>query len=173
MTKFTYTLIAAALLNVNHLVAETTAIINAQIHTATEQGVITNGSVLIENGVIKQISQQNVQADTVIDAKGQILTPGFIGSMNQLGLVEVGAVATSRDGSAHKGGMTFDPSLAFNPKSTLIPYARKGGITRDVIVPGWGEGPFVGVASIVNLSGELGNSVVGSKRDNCKSRWFK
>jgi imidazolonepropionase-like amidohydrolase len=57
----------------------------------------------------------------------------------------------------------FDPSLAFNPKSTLIPYARKGGITRDVIAPGWGEGPFVGLASTVNLSGEFGSSITDNQ----------
>ena len=125
-----HSLIASAVLVSTGVMAQTTAIINAQIHTATEQGVIKNGSVLIENGKIKQISQSVLTADTVIDAKGQVLTPGFIGSMNQLGLVEVGAVATSRDGSDKKAGLTFDPSLAFNPKSTLIPNARKGGITR-------------------------------------------
>lgn len=163
MKKLTYTLVASALLNINSVSAETTAIINVKIHTATEQGIIANGSVLIENGKIKQISNQSLQADKVIDAEGQVLTPGFIGSMNQLGLVEVGAVSTSRDGSEHKGGIMFDPSLAFNPKSTLIPYARKGGITRDVIAPGWGEGPFVGLASTVNLSGEFGSSITDNQ----------
>ena len=158
-----HSLIASAILVSTGVMAQTTAIINAQIHTATEQGVIENGSVLIENGKIKQISQTVLTADAVIDAKGQVLTPGFIGSMNQLGLVEVGAVATSRDGSDKKAGLTFDPSLAFNPKSTLIPYARKGGITRDVIAPSWGESPFVGLSSTVNLSGEFESSVVDSQ----------
>ena len=158
-----HSLIASAVLVSTGVMAQTTAIINAQIHTATEQGVIENGSVLIENGKIKQISQSVLTADAVIDAKGQVLTPGFIGSMNQLGLVEVGAVATSRDGSDKKAGLTFDPSLAFNPKSTLIPYARKGGITRDVIAPSWGESPFVGLSSTVNLSGEFESSVVDSQ----------
>ncbi|KPV95276.1 Imidazolonepropionase [Pseudoalteromonas sp. P1-9] len=163
MKLFKQTLLAAAVLSSAGAMAQTTAIINAQIHTASEQGVIKNGSVIIEDGKIKAITTDAATADVIIDAQGKIVTPGFIGSMNQLGLVEVGAVASSRDGNEKKGGITFDPSLAFNPKSTLIAYARKGGITRDVIAPSWGESPFVGLSSTVNLSGEFGTSVVDSQ----------
>lgn len=163
MKLFKQTLLAAAVLSSAGAMAQTTAIINAQIHTASEQGVIKNGSVIIEDGKIKAVTTDAATADVIIDAQGKIVTPGFIGSMNQLGLVEVGAVASSRDGNEKKGGITFDPSLAFNPKSTLITYARKGGITRDVIAPSWGESPFVGLSSTVNLSGEFGTSVVDSQ----------
>ncbi|TMO87938.1 amidohydrolase family protein [Pseudoalteromonas spongiae] len=163
MKLFKQTLLAAAVLSSAGAMAQTTAIINAQIHTASEQGVIKNGSVIIEDGKIKAVTTDAATADVIIDAQGKIVTPGFIGSMNQLGLVEVGAVASSRDGNEKKGGITFDPSLAFNPKSTLIAYARKGGITRDVIAPSWGESPFVGLSSTVNLSGEFGTSVVDSQ----------
>ncbi|WP_100913270.1 amidohydrolase family protein [Pseudoalteromonas spongiae] len=163
MKLFKQTLLAAAVLSSAGAMAQTTAIINAQIHTASEQGVIKNGSVIIEDGKIKAVTTDAATADVIIDAQGKIVTPGFIGSMNQLGLVEVGAVASSRDGNEKKGGITFDPSLAFNPKSTLIAYARKGGITRDVIAPSWGESPFVGLSSTVNLSGKFGTSVVDSQ----------
>jgi imidazolonepropionase-like amidohydrolase len=163
MKLFKKTLLAAAVLSSAGAMAKTTAIINAEIHTATDQGIIKNGTVLIEDGKITAVSNEQLSADDVIDAQGKIVTPGFIGSMNQLGLVEVGAVASSRDGNEKKGGLTFDPSLAFNPKSTLIAYARKGGITRDVIAPSWGDEPFVGLSSTVNLSGEFGTSVVDSQ----------
>ena len=155
-------LLALALTSCSSAWAASTAITNATIYTATEQGVLENATVVFEDGKITAINPSTVNADTRIDAKGQILTPGFIGSMNQLGLVEVGAVSRSRDAGHKKADITFDPSLAFNPKSSLIPYARKGGITRDVIVPSGGDSIFAGLASVVDLSGEF-DSVQTSK----------
>jgi len=155
-------ILALALTSCSSAWAASTAITNATIYTATEQGVLENATVVFEDGKITAINPSSVNADTRIDAKGQILTPGFIGSMNQLGLVEVGAVSRSRDAGFKKADITFDPSLAFNPKSSLIPYARKGGITRDVIVPSGGDSVFAGLASVVDLSGEF-DSVQTSK----------
>ncbi|WP_105254067.1 amidohydrolase family protein [Pseudoalteromonas sp. T1lg75] len=155
MKLFTMTSVAAALAMSVSAGAQTLAITNATIHTATEQGVLKDASVLVKDGKIVAVNPAQIDADEVIDAQGKILTPGFIGSLNHLGLVEVGAVAGSRDGSDKKASITFDPSLAFNPRSSLIPYARKGGITRDVIVPGGSEDIFNGLASVVSLSGEF------------------
>lgn len=133
--------------------AESLAITNATIHTASGQGVINNGVVLVENGVITAINPSDVKADVIVDAKGQMLTPGLIAPSSILGLVEVGAVSTSRDQSDEKAGITFDPSLAFNPRSTLIPYNRKGGITTAVVTPYASKGIFAGQSAVVNLSG--------------------
>uniref|UniRef100_UPI0030F90ACA amidohydrolase family protein n=1 Tax=uncultured Pseudoalteromonas sp. TaxID=114053 RepID=UPI0030F90ACA len=101
----------------------------------------------------------DVSADEIIDANVKIVTPGFIASNNQLGLVEVGAVAGSRDAGDDKAGIDFDVSLAYNAHSSLIPYARKGGVTRDVITPYGGDSIFAGLASVVDLSGSLDSDV--------------
>ncbi|MFY8328317.1 amidohydrolase family protein [Pseudoalteromonas sp. ZZD1] len=159
MTKlkqsFSLSLVAAGLIASATANAESLAIINATVHTSTEQGVLQGASIIIDEGKITAINPAKVEADTIVDAKGQIVTAGFIGSMNQLGLVEVGAVAGSRDAGDDKAGIDFDPSLAFNPRSSLIPYARKGGITRDVVTPHGGDSIFAGLASVVDLSGEF------------------
>lgn len=158
MTKLTKTfslsLVAAGIFS-SVASAQSIAIINATIHTSTEQGVLEGASVVIDEGKIVAINPESINADTTVDAQGQIVTAGFIGTMNQLGLVEVGAVAGSRDGGDDKASIDFDPSLAFNPRSSLIPYARKGGITQDVIVPNGGESIFAGLASVVDLSGSF------------------
>ncbi|HCV02191.1 amidohydrolase [Pseudoalteromonas sp. MEBiC 03607] len=158
MTKLTQSLklslVAASLVSATASAASV-AIVNATLHTSTEQGVLEGASVVIDEGKIVAINPASIDADTTIDAKGQIVTAGFIGTMNQLGLVEVGAVAGSRDGGDDKAGIDFDPSLAFNPRSSLIPYARKGGITQDLIVPNGGESIFAGLASVVDLSGSF------------------
>ncbi len=152
---FKSSLIALALASSTASFAQSIAITNATVHTVTEQGVLNNATVIIEDGKVTAINPESVTADTVIDAEGKILTPGFIGSMNQLGLVEVGAVSRSRDAGDKKADITFDASLAFNPRSTVIPYSRKGGITSNVVVPRGGESMFKGQTFVADLSGEF------------------
>lgn len=145
------------------VLANSLAITNATIHTATDKGVLKGASLLIKDGKIAAINPASIDADSVIDANGAIVTPGFISSMNQLGLVEVGAVAATRDAGDDKAGIDFDPSTAFNPLSTLIPYARKGGITQDVITPTGGDGIFAGLAAVVELTGEFDSVLANHK----------
>ncbi|MBB1439445.1 amidohydrolase family protein [Shewanella sp. SG41-4] len=134
--------------------AKSVAIIHATVHTVTEKGVLTDATVVIEDGTIVAINPASPIADSVIDAKGAILTPGFIASMNDLGLVEIGAVASSRDAYEKEADVIFDPSLAYNPKASTVPFARKGGITRNVVSSGGGEGIFAGQTFTVDLSGD-------------------
>jgi imidazolonepropionase-like amidohydrolase len=152
---FKASLVALALANVCSVNAESLAITNATIHTVTEQGVLTNATVVIDNGKIIAINPEKIDADVVFDAMGKILTPGLIGSMNTLGLVEVNAVSRTRDASDKKADITFDASLAFNPRSTVVPYTRKGGITSNVTVPSGGESMFKGQTFVTDLSGEF------------------
>tara|TARA_R110002167_G_scaffold50547_2_gene146981 strand:- start:20870 stop:22222 length:1353 start_codon:yes stop_codon:yes gene_type:complete len=140
--------------------AKSTAITNATVYTVASQGILEQATVIIDQGKITQVyshqnTPQTIEADETIDAKGRILTPGFIGSMNSLGLVEVGAVSRTRDDKDKKADITFDASLAFNPKSTLIAYTRKGGITSNIVAPRGGEGLFSGQTFAVDLSGEF------------------
>jgi len=135
--------------------AKTTAITNATVYTVASQGILQHATVVIEDDKIIAINPEQVEADETIDAKGRILTPGFIGSMNALGLVEVGAVSLTRDSRDKKADITFDASLAFNPKSTLVAYTRKGGITSNIVTPAGGEGLFAGQSFAANLSGDF------------------
>lgn len=156
LSRFALTTLALATLgSVSSVYAQSLAITHATVHTVTAQGVLKDATVVIEDGKIVAINPTVVNADTVVDAKGRILTPGFIGSMNQLGLVEVGAVSRTRDAGDKKADITFDASLAFNPKSTVIPYSRKGGVTSNIVTPYGGESMFKGQAFVVDLSGEF------------------
>lgn len=146
--------------------AESVAITNAEVYTVASQGILSQATVVFDDGKITAVYAHNdvpatLAADKVIDANGRILTPGFIASNNLLGLVEVGAVANSRDGADKKADITFDASLAFNPKSSLIAYTRKGGITSNIVTPHGGETLFKGQSFAVNLSGNF-DSVIAS-----------
>jgi imidazolonepropionase-like amidohydrolase len=152
---FKASLVALALAAISHANAESLAITNATIHTVTEQGVLTNATVVIDDGKIIAINPEKIVADVTFDAMGKILTPGLIGSMNTLGLVEVNAVSRTRDASDKKADITFDASIAFNPRSTVVPYTRKGGITSNVSVPSGGDSMFKGQTFVTDLSGEF------------------
>ncbi|AXT30409.1 MAG: amidohydrolase family protein [Pseudoalteromonas tunicata] len=155
MKVFKKSMLAAALLTGFSAYAAPIAITNATVYTANEQGILKNATVVMDEGKIIAINPESHNATQVIDANGRILSPGIISTMNQLGLVEVGAVAASRDAGDKKADITFDASLAYNPRSSLIAYARKGGITRDLVIPTGGEDIFAGLGFVVDLSGEF------------------
>jgi imidazolonepropionase-like amidohydrolase len=160
LTSLRYVLLGALTATTSVVQAESIAITNATVYTVAKKGVLSQATVLVDEGKITAVYNkdevpESLSADTIIDAKGRILTPGFIATDNLLGLVEVGAVSNTRDSSDKKADITFDASLAFNPKSTLIAYARKGGITSSVVMPYGGEKVFTGQSFIVNLSGNF------------------
>jgi len=162
-TKKCLTFGVLTLLFTSNAFAKSIAITNATLHTATQAGVLENATLVIKNGIISDINPTTFDVDEVIDAKGKNVTPGLIASMNQLGLIEVNAVAASRDASEDKADITFDTSTAFNPKSTLISFARKGGITSNIVVPNGGESMFRGQAFFANLSGEFTSVLATNK----------
>jgi imidazolonepropionase-like amidohydrolase len=144
------------------------AIINAKVFTASDAGVIENATVVIEGKKIIGVHPEGEKSNpltnmkVIVDANGGVLTPGFISSMNSLGLVEVGAVSSTRDGHDSKANYTLDSSLAFNPRSTLIAYSRKGGITSNVVSASAGEGLFAGQTFVADLSGNA-NSIIAKQ----------
>lgn len=162
MKIFKSSLIALALITSANAYADSVAITNATVYTVTDKGTLTNATVIVDDGIITAINPSTVNADKTVDAEGKILTPGLIGSMNQLGLVEVSAVSRTRDAGDKKADITFDASLAFNPTSAAIPYSRKGGVTTNVVVPSGGDSMFKGLAFVADLSGEL-NSIVSTQ----------
>lgn len=160
LTSLRYALFGALAVTTSQVNAESIAITNATVYTVAKQGILSQATVMVDDGIITAVYSKNevpasLNADSIIDAKGRILTPGFIASGNLLGLVEVGAVSATRDSSDKKADLTFDASLAFNPKSTLIAYARKGGITSNLVTPYGGEKVFTGQSFVVNLSGDF------------------
>lgn len=162
MKLLKHSLVAASLIASCSALAASVAIKNATIYTAGDKGTLTNASIVFEDGVITAVNPATISADTIIDAEGKVVTPGIISAMNQIGLVEVGAVATSRDASPKKADITFDPSYAFNPESSLIPFARKAGITKSVVAPFTWGGTFHGQAFTVAMNSDY-DSVIDTK----------
>jgi len=146
--------------------AEKLAITGAQIHTMSSKGVIEQGTLLIDDGKIKQVLEGvSVPAGyTEIDAKGKVVTPGFIGALTNLGLVEVSMSAGANDArvNAHEissVGSAYDTQYAINTDSTLIEITRLEGFTSAATGLGRTGQLFDGQGAIITLSKAF-NSVV-------------
>ncbi|MAX49877.1 MAG: amidohydrolase [Gammaproteobacteria bacterium] len=113
------------------------------------------GNILIDENKIKKISSSNLQADFVIDASEKIVTPGFIATDTQLGIVEIGALSVTRDDSSKMYKIGFSIFNAFNPNSTLIPWNRSNGITSALTLPNNTSSPIGGLGSYFVLDSKL------------------
>ncbi|HEX2252505.1 MAG TPA: amidohydrolase family protein [Thermoanaerobaculia bacterium] len=135
--------------------AETVAIVGGRVHTAGAGGTLEGATVLVVDGRIAAVGREVAVPPEarVIDAAGKVVTPGLFDSMTQLGLVEVGAVAGTRDASVDDDRVTaaFRIEDALNPASTLIPVNRMEGLTRAVVAPRPGESLIAGQAAVIHL----------------------
>ncbi len=133
--------------------AQTIAITGGKIHPVSGP-LIERGTILIRNGVIVAVG-----ADVAIpagaqriDAAGKVVTPGLVNAATQLGLVEIGAVAGTRESTARgREGIAaaFMPWEGLNPTSMMLGPARDGGITSAVIYP---QGGLIsGQAAVIHL----------------------
>jgi len=115
---------------------ETVAVTGGQVHTGAS--VIENGTVVFRNGRIVSVGTGPAPAGArIIDARGKIVTPGFVAVDSGLGGSEVSSVQGSDDmrNRSHTLSAAFDVSYGLDPWSFTLPVARLGGLTRAVVVP--------------------------------------
>ncbi len=129
------------------------ALTNAKIYTVTN-GVIENGTLLINNGVIEAVGANvRIPADAeVIDVNGKEIYPGMIDSGTTLGLAEISSIAEAND-FREFGALTpqMQALTAVNPNSVAIPVTRVSGVTTVWTMPRGGILP--GTAASINLFG--------------------
>jgi len=119
--------------------SQTIAITNGKVYPVSGPP-IPNGTVLIRDGVITAVgSNLNLPANTQkIDATGKIVTPGFINSLTELGLIEIDQVRSTNDSSA-KGSNNIAANFrvwdGLNPASTVFAPTRSEGVTTVIVVP--------------------------------------
>ena len=147
-------LAAALLLAAAPAAAQTIAITGARVHTMTGP-VLEDATVLIRDGRIAAVGRDvGVPAGArVIDGRGRTVTPGFMDSATQLGVVEVSAYGNTTDEAVRNDRITAAFSVAdgFNPLSTLIPVTRVEGITRALVRPSAAGSLIAGQGIVVDL----------------------
>ena len=138
----------------NSIGAEEVLITNANIYDGkSDDPFISN--IYIKNGKIKNISNNLFDVEYVIDASGMIITPGFIASDTEIGIVEIGALSVTRDDRPSIYNIGFSVFDAFNPNSTLIPWNRANGITSAITLPKYSSSPIGGLGSFFDLDSNL------------------
>ncbi len=112
---------------------------NAKIYVGNGQ-IIENGSILVEDGKIKEIGQNLSYSDDIqiIDADGKMVTPGIIDSHTHIGIGEEGIGFEGMDYNEMSDPIT--PQMraldAIYPDDKGFLSARQGGITTVVTGPG-------------------------------------
>ena len=138
----------------NSIGAEEVLITNANIYDGkSDDPFISN--IYIKNGKIKNISNNLFDVENVIDASGMIVTPGFIATDTEIGIVEIGALSVTRDDRPSIYNIGFSVFDAFNPNSTLIPWNRANGITSAITLPKYSSSPIGGLGSFFDLDSNL------------------
>lgn len=154
---------AAATLGSATLPAQSVAITGGRVFPVSG-APIDNGTVLIQDGRITAVGANlPIPAGAErIDATGKWVTPGLINPATQLGLVEVGQVAETRDASARGRGdainASFTPWLGLNPASVLLAPARDMGVTSVVVLPSGGL--VAGQAAMIDVLGDTSVSTM-------------
>jgi imidazolonepropionase-like amidohydrolase len=139
--------------------AETIAITNARILTMGAAGDIDGGTVVVRDGTIVAVGKSvAVPSDArVIDAKGQILTPGMVATVTPLAINDtIGSGYAGRASTNPTLSAAFDVSYDVVPTSPQIGEARIEGVTRAVVAPNAPGGPnvtriFGGQVAIIHL----------------------
>ncbi len=133
--------------------SEPVALRGATIHTVTN-GVIENGTILFENGVIAALGTdvQVPQGTRIVDVSGKHIYPGLIDAYSTVGISEIGAVGVSND--VNELG-DFNPNVraevAVNAESRHIGTTRSSGVLVTLSTPGGGL--VSGMSSAISLEG--------------------
>jgi imidazolonepropionase-like amidohydrolase len=145
--------VAAAIVVAVPAAAQTIAITGGRVFPVTGPA-IDGGTVIVTNGRITAVGA-NVAIPAGaqrIDATGKWVTPGFINSSTQLGVIEVSQVTNTRDMTARGKdniAAAFTVWEGLNPNSVMLAPARNEGITTVVVIPAGGL--VSGQAALLNV----------------------
>lgn len=136
------------------LLAQPIAIVGGTVHPVSGPP-IENGVVLLEGDQIAAVGPSGAveipsQARR-IDARGRVVTPGFIDASTAMGLVEVSSVSSTRDNALDGDPIraAFRVTDGINPHSTVIPVTRLGGVTTVAATPSGGA--IAGQSAVLDL----------------------
>ncbi len=144
----------------------------ATVHTSSAKGTLKNTDVLVRGGLIAAIgSDAAAPGVTVIDAKGRDLTSGLFGGLTDIGLEEIAEENQTIDSTLNLKAPAWDQqwrpeldvTLAYNPRSIVIPVTRVEGVTWTVLTPVAGDSIIGGQGAAVTLDGRYDAVLAGSR----------
>jgi hypothetical protein len=163
--------VAGGIMGTQCAAAQDFVIRGATVHTASAKGTLKNTDVVVRGGLIVAIGSDTGSGATVIDAKGKELTPGLFGGVTDIGLEEIAAEAQTVDSSLNLKSPEWDQqwrpeldvTLAYNPRSFVVPITRIEGVTWTVLVPSAAGSIIGGQGSAVVLDGRYDAALSGSR----------
>jgi hypothetical protein len=149
---------------------------NAEVHTLSTSGKLANADVLVRDGRIAAVGT-NVAVPAgakVVEANGKPLTPGLFAGLTAIGIEEVSGESSTVDeylklnAPAYQAQWRpeFDVTLAYNPRSVLVPVAQIAGLTWTVLSPGSaseGGSLLAGQGAAIALDGRFDAVIEGSR----------
>jgi imidazolonepropionase-like amidohydrolase len=165
-------ILAGSIAFANDAFAQDVIIREATVHTASSQGTLKNTDVLVRGGIIVSVGP-GITAPagaTVIDAQGKELTPGLFGGLTDIGLEEVSQESDTVDSTLNLKAPAWqqqwrpelDVTLAYNPRSLLVPIARIEGVTWTMLAPDSADSIIGGQGAAVTLDGRYDARLSGS-----------
>jgi hypothetical protein len=153
--------------------AQEVLIRHAKVYTLTTESPLENTDVLVRNGAIAAVgSGLHASTDaTLVDANNHPLTPGLFGGLSALGLAEVPHESSSVDDSQGADSPSweqqwrpeFDVTLAYNPRSTVVPITRVEGVTWTVLSASSEDSILGGQGAAITLDGRFDAVLPGSR----------
>lgn len=151
--------------------AQDVLIRGARVHTAADAGTLEDSDVRVRGGRIVAIGKGlPVEAGVeVVEAAGRPLTPGLFAGVSNIGLSEVmnedNDFTLDLASPVHdqRWRPEFDVSLAFNPRSVVLPVTRVEGITWTVLSPVAQDSILAGQGMAVTLDGRDDAELPGSR----------
>ncbi|MDI3286404.1 amidohydrolase family protein [Polyangium sp. 15x6] len=138
------------------------AIVGGRVHTGTGE-ILEDATILVEKGLVQKIGKGLAVPPgvTTIDAKGAIVTPGFVDALTSIGLVEISLEDSTHDDD--RGGKdpiraAFRAADGYNPASTVVGITRAEGVTSAAVVPLGGV--FSGQSAWADLDGDTRESAL-------------
>ncbi|MFQ6046958.1 MAG: amidohydrolase family protein [Gemmatimonadales bacterium] len=140
----------------NPLQGSVTALVGATVHTVSGPDIV-NGVVLVAEGRISAVGRSGAvqipDGARVVNVAGKHVYPGMINPITQLGMVEIGAVAASRDDrEVGRSNPHIRSITGVHPHSEAIPVARAAGITTALTIQT--SGVIQGMAAVIQLVGD-------------------
>ncbi len=142
------------------------AIVGATLHPITAPDV-ANAAIIVRGGRIAAMgSGIAIPAGArVIDAQGKHVYPGLIQPGTNVGLLEIGAIASTDDQGESPGNQPdLRVAASVHSESAHIGVTRTNGITRVQTAPQRG-GPMRGQSAILRLDGDTWQSMLQVDRD--------
>lgn len=108
---------------------------NALVYTMADAGVV-KADILVENGKVAAIGE-NLSAETVINAAGKVVTPGFVDAHSHIGgIADLTPLGEDLNEITNPLTPELDAYYGINPKDKCFGYAIEQGITTSCLIPG-------------------------------------